>query len=236
MLYLNIALGALFFSLGFWVTENNAQYILSGYNTMSAEEQAKFSLKEFLRRFKLFHMYFGVVFTAVGVVLFSFAKELFGYHLGITPIAAYLYFFWTTRDLQMTNSKKQRKNFVLGMVVLGITLLLTLGLLLWSDKENVLTYDDSAINISGPYGLQIDRSDITAVEILQELPEINKRKHGISTNTAAKGIYLGPHNTTYRLLIDKPAAQYLRIDSKGSDPVIISLSTVDERAVFEALR
>ena len=59
MIFFNLGLGILFISLGFIVTETNAGTLLSGYNTMSKDDQAKFPLKEYLGKFRQFHLYFG---------------------------------------------------------------------------------------------------------------------------------------------------------------------------------
>ena len=67
MFYVILGMGLLFFGLGFLVTENNASSLLSGYNTMSKEEQEKFPLTEYLERFKGFHIRFGILFTVLGV-------------------------------------------------------------------------------------------------------------------------------------------------------------------------
>ena len=59
MFYVILGMGLLFFGLGFMITENNASSLLSGYNTMSKEEQEQFPLTEYLERFKGFHIRFG---------------------------------------------------------------------------------------------------------------------------------------------------------------------------------
>ncbi len=54
MLYVIVGMGILFTSLGFIVTENNAQYLLAGYNTMSEDDRKNFDLPAYIRFFKNF--------------------------------------------------------------------------------------------------------------------------------------------------------------------------------------
>lgn len=46
MIYVLIATSLIFVALGFLVTEKNAKYLLSGYNTLSKEERKKFDFKK----------------------------------------------------------------------------------------------------------------------------------------------------------------------------------------------
>ncbi len=48
MLYVIIGLGLLFIGIGFLITEKNAKYLLSGYNTLSQKEQEKVALGPYL--------------------------------------------------------------------------------------------------------------------------------------------------------------------------------------------
>ena len=58
MMLVILLLSFLFFILGFILNESNAKYLLSGYNTMSVEEQSNFNLKSYLNFFKKFHIFF----------------------------------------------------------------------------------------------------------------------------------------------------------------------------------
>ena len=127
MFYVILGMGLLFFGLGFMITENNASSLLSGYNTMSKEEQEKFPLTEYLERFKGFHIRFGILFTVLGVVFYLTNAELLGWHMGITPILAYIYFFYQTKNLSM-KVESQKNSFKVGIAVLTGTLVFVIGM------------------------------------------------------------------------------------------------------------
>ncbi|MBS9767294.1 MAG: DUF3784 domain-containing protein [Flavobacteriaceae bacterium] len=48
MLFPIVLLSVIFIAIGFIVTENNAKYLLSGYNAMSEEERKKVNIKAFV--------------------------------------------------------------------------------------------------------------------------------------------------------------------------------------------
>ena len=84
MMIVTLLLSILFFSIGFILNQSNAKYLLSGYNTLSVEEQSNFDLKSYLNFFKKFHIFLGISFLIVGCVFKYFVSEnATGIFLGI---------------------------------------------------------------------------------------------------------------------------------------------------------
>jgi len=234
MIYLVLGLGALFVGLGYLITEKNADTLLSGYNTMSKEEQEQFPLTEYLERFKGFHLRFGIAFSLIGVMLYLTNEELLGWHLGITPILAYIYFFYQVRDLY-TKMESQKNAFKIGIGILIATLVFVIGMFYWSNRPSIVELDDHILKISGPYGIELPLEKIDSLGMLKTLPEISTKRHGFSTGGVAKGKYKGPEGD-YFLLIDKPYDHILWIGRKGSDPVLIALKELDEEKLLFELK
>jgi len=236
MLLIILGLGGVFFGMAYLITEGNASMLLSGYNTMNSDDQKSFPLKEYLVDFKRFHQRFGAGFTALGLLLYVVNEDWLGYHLGITPLLAYLYFFWQTRKYSLVQSKNTKNQFWIGFTVLLTTLVVVVGLLVWSDKKNTLIWTDQSIEIEGPYGVVIPFETIESIALLNELPEINSRLHGYSTGRVAKGKFKGAQDVPYHLLLDKPYGKILQINCTGEDPVLLALDGVDEAALEKQLK
>ena len=234
MLWVTLFLGILFFGLGFLITEKNASTLLSGYNTMSEEEQAVFPLKAYLKAFKRFHIRFGILFTVLGVVLWFIGKDYVGYHLGITPILAYLVFFYRTKSL--TNTATNKRLYRLGTGVLIATLIFIIGLFAWSERTSEIVIESDQIQISGPYGVNIAFTEIDSIALLDSPPEITARLHGIATGKVSKGKFKGPNGSRYLTLIEHPADLYLIIYRVKDTPVIIALDSASEQEVYERLK
>ncbi len=81
---------------GYIVTENNADTLLAGYNTMSKKEKEKFDLKGYLEFFKKFMLSVGVYSFVIYLMLFSFFSleaAAIGYAISISiPWPYFLYF------------------------------------------------------------------------------------------------------------------------------------------------
>lgn len=235
MIFAVLGLGGMFFGMGYLITEGNASMLLSGYNTMNSEDQKSFPLKEYLLDFKRFHQWFGTGFTALGLLLYVINEHWLGYHLGVTPILAYLYFFWQTREYTLLQSKNTKNQFWIGFAVLLTTLVFVVGLLVWSDRKNTIVWTEQSIVIEGPYGIAIPFENIESIEILDELPEISSRLHGYSTGSVAKGKFKGAKGIPYHLLLDKPYGKILEINSTNENTVLLALEGVDEVVLAERL-
>ena len=70
MNYLPITiLGMVFLGVAFAITEKNAKYLLSGFNTLSKEKQQEFNLRDYLAYFKKFHVFLGVSILLIGLLI-----------------------------------------------------------------------------------------------------------------------------------------------------------------------
>ena len=112
-------------------------------------------------------------------------SDLVGYHLGITPILAYGWFFWTSRKYNEGLSSATKNNTTIGLIVLSLTLVFVVGLFIWSDRESSWTYENNQLEIQGPYSISLNISDLDSISLLESLPVITIRSHGISTGKVA---------------------------------------------------
>ena len=82
---------------GYIITENNADSLLAGFNTMSKKEKEKFDLKGYLGFFKKFMLSVGVYSFVIYLVLYSFFSlevAAIGYAISISiPWPYFLYYY-----------------------------------------------------------------------------------------------------------------------------------------------
>ena len=67
MLITIVIIGSVLVVLGLILTENNARYLLSGDNTLAAEEREKVDIRSFIQYFRRFHQVFGLLFIALAL-------------------------------------------------------------------------------------------------------------------------------------------------------------------------
>ena len=85
-------LGILYIGLGFILTVNNARYLLSGYNTMSAEKRNAFDIKGFVKFFRRFHFFLGISFIVFGILIAHvFVEPVITAFIVGYPVVMYIY-------------------------------------------------------------------------------------------------------------------------------------------------
>jgi small neutral amino acid transporter SnatA (MarC family) len=75
MEYLLFTTAILFIALAFILTENNAKYLLAGYNTLSADERKKVNIKELITYFKSFFIFLGISLLPIGLFANHYLTE-----------------------------------------------------------------------------------------------------------------------------------------------------------------
>lgn len=218
MLYVILGMGALFFSLGFIVTENNAQYLLAGYNTMSEDERKKFDLPAYIRFFKKFHIYFGLIFIIIGTLLVNIiGQNAGGIFLSVFPIIAYIYFIPTSNKYVKGGVQKGNK---FAIIILFASLIFVVSLLYYGFRFDDLLIDKDAIEIKGFYGELVKYEDIEKIEMVSSYPKISYKINGFA---------LGEINKCYFMTKEREKVKLI-LNSKSSDAILISL--VNKRKIY----
>ena len=97
-----IGFGVFFLALGFVLTPGNARYVLAGYNMMSEEERAKIDIEGLVGYFRKFHLWFGLSFIAIGLLLNLLQSEtVLGIFFGVYPIAAYIFLYRRLKQFRL---------------------------------------------------------------------------------------------------------------------------------------
>ena len=93
MTYATPLIGLIYIIIAYLLTEDNAKYLLSGYNTMTHEERKKFNMKAFIPYFKKFHIFLGISTIMLGLlinILINNKASIIA--LALYSISAYIYF------------------------------------------------------------------------------------------------------------------------------------------------
>ena len=109
MIYVLIGMSLLFVAIGLIVTESNAKYLLTGYNTMSQQEREQVDIKSYIPTFRKFHLSLGISFLVIGLIVhYAIGEHAGGIFLGVYPILAYLYFIWKSNKFSKVRNTKRK--------------------------------------------------------------------------------------------------------------------------------
>ena len=198
-----LILTTLFIALAFAVTENNAKYLLSGYNTMSEVERQNYDIKSYIPYFRKFHLFLGISLLIISLILFYCVNsDWSGLFLGSYPILAYVFFIWKSDQFTINKSKKQIVTRYISMSVMFLLFIIIIYAFNSSLKDNEIIVTDQKIEITGQYGLEINFGDLKSMNLVDKLPEIKSKKNGFALETIKKGIFKIANGEKVKLLIN----------------------------------
>jgi hypothetical protein len=234
MIYILIGLSLFFVAIGFIVTENNARYLLSGYNTMSEEERKKFDIKPYILYFRNFHIFLGISFLILGTVLiYLISENAGGIFLAVYPIPAYIYFIATSSKYSKGLSRKWNK---IGVVILVGTLLFVVGLLGYGFKENKMTFNSESISFDGSYGETLTKSEIQTIELVSQLPEITLKTDGFALGTIKKGYFKTTNGEIVKLILNSDNKPFILLTKTNGKKIYYSAKDKSNQEILDEMR
>lgn len=215
MIYVLLGISLLFVGIGLIVTESNAKYLLSGYNTMSEEDRKKVDIKAYIPDFRKFHLFLGVSLFLLGTAFTYLISEVAGgIFLTIYPLIAYIYFFITGRKQWKGVSSKGNK---MAFIILVGSLLFVVGLMGLGLKEDTLSLESETVVFSGSYGETLSPSDIQSIELVDQLPQITFKTNGFGLGSVRKGYFRTKEKEVVKLILNgdqKPIILMTKTDGK----------------------
>ncbi|MFD1737791.1 DUF3784 domain-containing protein [Bacillus salitolerans] len=202
----------LFFLLG-WAVKYKGNYgLLSGFSNRPKEEQEQLIQNGYPQKTGAV-----LIYTAVGMLLlmplyftpFLYAIEVqFGFML-LFLMGGFIYI--SKYDVP----KKRKRSYIISSLMATITIgiIVTVFFIGYQNIE-VEIYDDS-FEINSAYGGVWNKSDITHIELLDEMPDVTWKINGFGLSTVAKGYFKVEGYGKSLLFITKEAPNiYLKVNNE----------------------
>src|SRR5690606_13530263 len=236
MIYIITFLSLVFIGIAFLVNENNAKYLLSGYNTMSEVEREKFDIKNYIPYFRKFHIFLGVSLFIIGIILYFFvSQDWSGIFMGTYPILAYVYFIWKGNKFYKETSKKHNLKTIISMIIIFIVFFGISGMFYYSLQDNFLEVNENSIKIEGDYGIEILKNDIKSIELVNELPEISIKTNGFALEKVKKGHFKTKNGEKVRLLINTINPPFIYITSSNNEKIYYSSKEISNQTIYNRI-
>ncbi len=234
MIYVFLGMSLLFIGIGFLVNKKNAKNILAGYNTMSEEERKKVDIKNYIPFFRKFHIYLGLSFGILGILINEMVNEnAGGIFLAMYPIIAYSFFLWKSRNYSTAPSSRWSYVAILALFATGI---FVLGLLYYGFKENEIIFNEQQIEITGMYGKTIKADEIAAIELVKHPPAIKFRSNGFALGFIRKGYFRTKEGETVLLILNADRRPLILIKTKQDLKIYYSAKNKPNSEIFKKLR
>lgn len=233
MIYAIIGTGLLFVAIGFMVTEKNAKYLLSGYNTMNEEDRKKFDLKSFLPNFRKFHLFLGISLMVIGLIIYYINENIAGIFLGVYPILAYIYFIST--NLKYAKGLGSQWNKI-GIYILAGTLIFVIGILGFGFRENKIKFNEQNVEFLGSYSETLKESEIESIGLTDDLPKITRRTNGFSLGSIHKGYYKTKDGEKIKLILNSDKKPYILFTKKDGHKIFYSAKEKSNEVLFNEIK
>jgi len=228
--YVLSGLSVLYILIGRILTVENAPYLLSGYNTMSAEDQKKVDLTAYVPYWSRFHLWLGLSHFILGSLLFYlWGEDAAGVFLGIYPILAYLWFMGRSRRFM---PGVQERSMRVARYVLIACALLVGGLMFVGQGSIPLEVSGDALRIGGMYGETLPRAALRRVQLVDTLPNIKRKTHGFASGSAKKGYFRTRDGRNVKLLLYRAEAPYLLLSRSDGQQIYYACEDHDNRLLW----
>jgi len=125
---------------------------------------------------------------------------------------------------------------VLILALVAATIVLPLILVVLGGRETEVSFSDSAMKLSGMYGLNVAYSDILSADTMQSLPAIKSRTNGYASGRILKGHFRLQDQSKVLLLIKKGVPPYIRLKTSKNTLYLNFYSPDTTRRVFSDVK
>jgi len=227
-------LPAIFVGIAFMITKDNAKYLLSGYNTMSTSEREKVDLSGYLRFFRRFHLFLAFSLLAVTLLLNLLSINMADVISIMYILFAYGFFgFKSIRYFNPSRFLLRFSHVISSFLLVAALVILYFGII--SFKESEISIQGDQLEVTGMYGLKIDRKNLTEVRLLDQMPSISSRINGFNGGSYRKGNFRMGDRSRAKLFINQNTKSYLLLKTLIGD-VYYSSTDVDMEAEYRRIR
>ncbi len=125
---------------------------------------------------------------------------------------------------------------ILILSLVAATLILPALLIILGSRDTEISFSDSAMKLSGMYGLDVDYKDIRSVDTLVMLPEIKSRTNGYASGKLLKGHFRLYDQSKVLLFIKKGVPPYIRLKASKTTLYLNFDSPDSTRQVYSKLK
>jgi len=132
--------------------------------------------------------------------------------------------------------KTGKQGIYLTVAFIAAVILIPVIIFVSGSKETEVTFSESAMTISGMYGMPVTYGDILKADTLQVLPAIKTRTNGYSAGSIFKGHFKLYDNSKVMLFIMEKIPPYILIQTKSTTIYLNSVSSAKTREYFKNIK
>lgn len=227
---------------GFLIKYKKAYWLISGYNTMSAEKKKNVdteALGEFIAN--VCFIIAGIVLAATVLLALKQTAIAGIMFVLIFPVIIYTLVHAQKFDGNNFNSEGKMKTGSKAMVgsIVAVLVLITImvGVMMsQSSKPAGYTLENGMLTISGMYGQEIDLRKVSSLDMKDTIPEVLLRTNGSALGSMLKGNFKLEYLGQAKLFIDRSESPFIFIYTDGTTIIINCGQGEETKAFYEKLK
>lgn len=241
--YLVAALpSAIFIILGICIKVFKMYWLISGFNTMSAEKKKNVDVKG------LGNMMGNFCFIMAGII-FAFIVSLFFENVVLSIIIIVTFVFtiiymiirsqkFDGNAMNKDGTLNTKTKIIIGSVISFLVLILFLvGILLYqSNKPTTYNISEDKIEITGLYGETINFKDITDIFMMDKMPDITLRTNGSALGSVLKGNFLVDQIGQVKLFVNTKIPPFILIKTANQTIILNGEDQTKTQEIYTKLK
>ncbi len=212
--------------LGISIRHFKAYWLISGYNTMSAEKKKNVDVESLGKMMGNFCLVLaGLMF--VFILALTFEQTTFSIITALLIAAAIIYFIIKSQKFDgnaMKSNGKMKKSskVIVGLIVAFLVLVfIGVGFLLYKSNQSIkYNISEDSIQIVSLYGETIRFSDINNIYISDQIPNITLRTNGSAVGNMLKGYFNVDQIGNVKLFINTKIPSFIFIETDNKTIIL----------------
>ncbi|MDR5659845.1 DUF3784 domain-containing protein [Serpentinicella sp. ANB-PHB4] len=226
-------IAGLFIILGVCLRVFKWDFLIAGFNTMSQEKKKNVDRVGLTRAMGNFCLAIG------GLMMISGIATTYGYrllallgYLTIFPLTVFILFYVQRFDHNPRNKKLETRIALIILIPVG----LLLGALFFvGTREAQVSFTEDRISIGGIYGRDIQYDHIENVELVEEIPKIERKIGGMDVGYNLRGNFQLEDMGRGRLFIHSNLSPYIIIHTENQYFILNFRDPEQTKSVYQEL-
>ncbi len=203
-------------------------WLISGYNTSSKKEKEKYNTEG------LGNFMGNVLFVLAGINLFGIILKKLGFELlgdltWIVFLVIIFYLIIKSQRFYRDDHNTLRLSTKVMLLVVCIPLLFLFFIpLIYGTMPNEVYFEGKNIEITGMYGTTINTEAVTSIELIYEIPNIDRKINGFSFGHFRKGTFKLRDWGRGRIYIQSKTTPYILIKHKREGFILINFKSIED--------
>ncbi|WP_339149449.1 MULTISPECIES: DUF3784 domain-containing protein [unclassified Sutcliffiella] len=233
LFFIQLSVVLIFLVIGWAILKKEAYGLISSFRSRPKSEQEELIKKGYPQKTGKMLLVTGIVLLALLPLLltsFPYALEM---HIGVMVIMLLGGFIYVSKyDLP----SKRKRSYIISILIAVITVGTLAVVFFLGIQEPKMTFNEDTFVISGVYGGEWKYSELTHIEIVDEMPEVTLRTNGYGTPSISKGHFRVKDVGKSLLFIYKGNSPYIFIETERDKIFINSKSAGQTKDWYDLLK